>query len=86
METLCRSGIFSFSPIAGGQAVDDTPQSRSAARQSEGAAGGNIVTSKLAFQLSDTDEPNCYVIRLVDRNQVATLAQSEGLSKRIPPG
>jgi hypothetical protein len=60
-------------------------QNRSAARQSEGAGGGNIVTSKVAFQLSETDEPSRYVIRLVDRNQIAALAQSEGLSKRISP-
>lgn len=43
------------------------------------------MTSKLAFQFSDTDEPNRYMIRLVDSNQIAALAQSEGLSKRIPP-
>jgi hypothetical protein len=45
---------------------------------------GNIVTSKLAFQLDDTNEPSRYVIRLIDRKQIAALAQSEGLSTRIP--
>jgi hypothetical protein len=45
---------------------------------------GNIVTSKLAFRLDDTDEPNRYVIRLVDRKQIAALALAAGLSKPIP--
>ena len=42
------------------------------------------MTSKLAFRLDDTDEPNRYVIRLVDRKQIAALALAEGLSKPIP--
>jgi hypothetical protein len=42
------------------------------------------MTSKLAFRLDDTDEPNRYVIRLVDRKQIAALALAEGLSKAIP--
>jgi hypothetical protein len=42
------------------------------------------MTSKLAFRLDHTDEPNRYVIRLVDRKQIAALALAEGLSKPIP--
>jgi len=42
------------------------------------------MTSKLAFRLDDTNEPDRYVIRLIDRKQIAALAQSEGLSTRIP--
>ena len=42
------------------------------------------MTSKLAFRLDDTDEPNRYVIRLVDRKQIAALALAEGFSKPIP--
>jgi hypothetical protein len=34
--------------------------------------------------LDHTDEPNRYVIRLVDRKQIAALALAEGLSKPIP--
>lgn len=41
------------------------------------------MTSNLAFRLDDTDEPNRYVIRLVDRKQIAALALAEGLSKPI---
>ena len=43
-----------------------------------------IMTSKVAFRLDDTNEPDRYVIRLIDRKQIAALAQSEGLSTRIP--
>ena len=42
------------------------------------------MTTKLAFRLDHTNEPDRYVIRLVDRRQIADLAQSEGLSTRIP--
>lgn len=42
------------------------------------------MTSKLAFRLDDTNEPDRYVIRLVDGKQIAALARSEGLSTRIP--
>ncbi len=42
------------------------------------------MTSKLAFRLEDTNEPDRYVIRLVDAKQIAALARSEGLSTRTP--
>jgi hypothetical protein len=42
-----------------------------------------IMTSKLAFRLDDTNEPDRYVIRLVDGKQIAALARSEGLPKPI---
>jgi hypothetical protein len=43
-----------------------------------------IMTSKLAFRLDDTNVANRYVIRLVDGKQIAALSRSEGLSTRIP--
>jgi hypothetical protein len=46
----------------------------------------SIMTSKLAFRLDDTNEPDRYVIRLVDGKQTAALARSEDLSTRIPLG
>jgi hypothetical protein len=45
-----------------------------------------IMTGKLAFRLDDTNEPDRYVIRLVDGKQIAALARSEDLSTRIPLG
>ncbi|MGA9824638.1 MAG: hypothetical protein WBQ53_07325 [Methylocystis sp.] len=39
---------------------------------------------KLAFELTDAGAPNQYAIRLVDREQVAGLAQAEGFAKPIP--
>ena len=42
------------------------------------------MASKLAFQLSEAGVPNRYSIRLVDRKQIAALAQDQGFRKPIP--
>jgi hypothetical protein len=85
METLCLSGISSLGSIAAGSGgrrqPDQTVRRRAKAKA---LREEKIMTSKLAFRLDDTNEPDRYVIRLIDRKQIAALAQSEGLSTRIP--
>lgn len=71
-------------PLRRGRAVEENPSRPMAARRLSAPREELIMTGKLAFQLSDTNEPDRYVIRLVDRRQIAALAQSEGLSTRIP--
>jgi len=39
---------------------------------------------KFAFELTDAGAPNQFAIRLVDKKQIAALAEAEGFAKPIP--
>ena len=43
----------------------------------------SIMAHKFAFELTDAGAPNQYAIRLVDKKQIAALAQAEGFAKPI---
>jgi hypothetical protein len=84
METLCRCGISGLGSIAarpgGRRQPDQTVRRRAKVKAPREEL---IMTSKLSFQLVGTDLPNRYLICLVDGNQIAALARSEGLTKPI---